>query len=148
MSLSLTWSEFAAKLRRTGFVPCTVILDSWKRSRESGIDGDGPVLLRRILPEDLELRLAGNAAVLRAAEPFLENFSEALTVKHVLYLSDADGTVLYSLGDPLWMAMHGLFPGYDWSEATMAPTAPEPRWPRADPWRSSARNTICRRLPV
>lgn len=98
-----------------------VIQQSWKRSRASGVDPDPPALpLRKVSRYELSARLDLNRNLLAAAKPRLETYSEQLHgVKHVIYVVDSDGIVLFSAGDPELRKRYGLAPGYDWSERRM-----------------------------
>jgi len=96
-----------------------LILDSWQRCRQSGLDPKLPTpILQRV--SDIDVRLAANSALIQAADRLLDDHSLSLgDIQHVVYLTDRDGVVLYSTGNATMMKIYGLLPGYDWSEATM-----------------------------
>jgi PAS domain-containing protein len=112
------WSRLIDGLEADGAVP-TAILDSWQRSRDAGVERDEPKF-HRVPDEELRARLASNAAWLAIAEPHLEWLTKAFKhIPHVVYVTDRDGIVLSSAGSDSLIARFALFPGYDWSEATM-----------------------------
>lgn len=100
--------------------PRAVILESWRRSRDAGVQTDGRVLLHRISLQELADRRSKNRVLLDTAIPMLDEFSNSkLPTKHVVYLADADGIILYSKGTDFMMQAYGLRPGFDWSEQVM-----------------------------
>ena len=117
-----SWREFAKTLAEH---PSTrdvrpVILESWRRSRAAGVrrHNEKP-LLHRISAADFDYQLEKNRELIQLGGPLLQEFSAAQQIRHVLYITDRDGIVLYSVGDDIWRAMFGLMPGFDWSENTM-----------------------------
>jgi len=98
-----------------------LILDSWKRSRAAGVAATpAKTLLCKVDARDLEHRIARNASLLAVAMPILAAFSQSFgDLNHVVYLTDREGIVLYSVGNATEMLIQGLVPGYDWSERTM-----------------------------
>jgi transcriptional regulator of acetoin/glycerol metabolism len=97
-----------------------VILESWHRSRDAGVQPKGPVLLRSVDALDLSRRLLKYKGLLEAAVQAIDEFSRSLVdIKHVIYMTDSDGIVLYSRGTDYLMRAYGLRPGFDWSEQTM-----------------------------
>lgn len=98
-----------------------VIQQSWKRSRAAGVDpAPKKVRLRKVSKYELSARLDLNRNLLAAAKPRLEAYSEQLCeIRHVVYMFDSDGIVLFSLGDEEIRKQYGLMPGYDWSERQM-----------------------------
>jgi len=121
-SVLKTWKAFvegAGTYFGDGVRP--LILDSWKRSRAAGLPAaPEKTLLSSVDNQDLQKRLARNSCLLAAAKPLLTAFSLSVGgVKHVVYLTDRDGIVLYSVGNAAEMRIQGLLPGYDWSERTM-----------------------------
>src|SRR5579863_326731 len=97
-----------------------VILDSWSRSAAAGVDARG-VPLQRVSEQDLARRLEASKELLTAAKPHLHWLSASLAeVRHVTYVVDRDGIVLYSTGNaPDMVEQAGLSAGYDWSEKRM-----------------------------
>src|ERR1051326_5242068 len=60
-----------------------VILESWHRSREAGVQPKGPVLLRSVDAVDLSRRLLQNKGLLEAAVEAIDEFSRSLVdIKH------------------------------------------------------------------
>jgi PAS domain S-box-containing protein len=99
-----------------------VILESWRRSRDAGVEPEPQQLpLRRVPNEDLQPRLAANDVLIHAARPHLYTLSQFMLGRaHVAYLVDRDGIVLDAVGNSDgMMEQFGLLPGYDWSEDTM-----------------------------
>jgi transcriptional regulator of acetoin/glycerol metabolism len=97
------------------------ILESWLRCRTAEVDpAPDRLLLRRASDLDLSTRLRANEHLIEAAATILTSVSGSLAqLPHVLYLTDADGIVLWSTGNNDIMRAYGLLPGFDWSEATM-----------------------------
>jgi len=99
-----------------------VILRSWTRSQDAGVDPTAEALtLRRVHDADLERRRDMHRELLRAAELHLAWLSAATgDLPHVVYLVCADGIVLHATESTAGLADGwGLRPGTDWSEAAM-----------------------------
>jgi transcriptional regulator of acetoin/glycerol metabolism len=97
-----------------------VILDSWKRSRQYGVN---PLHQNKQLcsPEELEKRRTKNKILLNAAHDYLEDlYSKVLNGQGIVVLSDAEGIIIYALGDEKTMR-ETTAPelGNDCSETTM-----------------------------
>jgi|GEM_PF-3440073 len=95
----------------------SVILESWQRCRDEGIDPDR-LSLHQITEEDLQQRRDANRELIEIASLHLDWISSSWTrIPHVLFLIDRDGIVLYVTGNdlPLRERLH-ILPGYDWSE--------------------------------
>lgn len=97
-----------------------VILDSWKRSRQYGVNAlhQNKQLCS---PEELKQRQADNIILLNAAHAYLEDlYSKVLNSQGVVVLSDAEGTIIFALGDEKTMR-ETTAPqlGYNCSEATL-----------------------------
>ncbi len=154
-----SWREFAKSLAQHPYTRDVrlVILESWKRSRAAGVRRyhEKP-LLHRIGAADLENRLEKNRELIEAGGRLLQKFSAGREIRHVIYLTDRDGIVLYSVGYDIWRAMFGLMPGFDWSEKTMgtngAGTALATNHPVAvvgpDHFVSAFETTTCLACPV
>ncbi len=97
-----------------------VILDSWERSRQYGVNAlhQNKQLCS---PEELINRQAKNIILLNAAHDYLEHlYSKILNSQGVVVLSDAEGTIIFALGDEKTMRKTTApEPGHDCSEATM-----------------------------
>lgn len=113
------WRTFMDRLGKDGPLR-DVILESWTRSAAAGVDAKG-ILLERVSEEELARRLEASEELLAAAKPHLHWLSASLAeVRHVTYVVDRDGIVLYSTGNaPELVEQAGLLPGYDWSEKRM-----------------------------
>lgn len=96
-----------------------VILASWERSHEAGVD-PYHAELHCIADTDLQPRLLAHQELLDLAKPHLEWVSAFLSqVPHVVYLADSDGIILWSIGNRQQLGTLGLLPGFDWSESRM-----------------------------
>jgi len=97
------------------------IAASWERSRAAQVDPRPRLEVpRRVDHLELAVRKAQNAALLDVATPHLEWISAYLGARrHVAYLVDAEGIVLFSIGTPELLRALPLSPGHDWSEAAM-----------------------------
>lgn len=117
-----TWREFVQQIQSLpGQREQPYIVESWKRCREAGLEPapDQP-LLRRIGAGELGRRLTANQSLIDVTAPILTDFSVSLGgLSHVVYLTDADGIVLWSVGNDVLMLAYGLVPGFDWSEGVM-----------------------------
>jgi len=92
------------------------IAASWARSKASGVDVERPPLPRRVDAADLAKRQARCAPLIGAARPHLEWLNAYFSdIRHVAYLTDGAGIVLFSLGDEEYQHAFGLLPGFDWS---------------------------------
>src|SRR5690242_8612074 len=79
--------------------PRAIILESWRRSREAGVDPDSSITLRQIPLDQLVQRRRKNRILLAVAIPLINEFSTSLEpLKHCLYMIDCEGIVLYSKG--------------------------------------------------
>lgn len=123
-SARAVWDEIRRELvtRQTAApqIQRSIILESWQRSRDAGVNPDGPISLRRIDLDELTIRRVRCRRLLDAATSLIDDFSTSLQDRrHVLYLTDAAGIVLHSRGTDFLMQSYGLRPGFDWSERTM-----------------------------
>jgi PAS domain S-box-containing protein len=129
------WSVLFDHLGETSEVRAS-ILESWGRSRAAGVDRRSSPLHRVPEPE-LERRLEASADLMAATRPYIDWISALIaSTPHVVFLTDADGVVLLSVGnDPELRSAAGLEPGYDWAEHRMgtngAGTALATRQPQA-----------------
>lgn len=119
------WSRIVEQLQTfeassVGATVRPVILESWRRSRDAGVNPSRGLLLHRVEVPELQRRQAANRRLLAAAMEPIDNCSAALrSLKHVLYMTDRDGIVLYARGTETVMQAYGLRPGFDWSEEIM-----------------------------
>jgi PAS domain S-box-containing protein len=113
------WAEILEQLGE-GSPVRRVIEESWDRCRAANIDPQHAPL-HRVSEAELERRLEASAEVVEAARPYIDWISALIAATpHVVYVTDADGVVLLSIGnDDAMMKGAGLEPGYDWSEGRM-----------------------------
>jgi signal transduction histidine kinase len=96
------------------------IVASWGRCAEHGLRADATPELRSVDPDDLRARLRANEALVEVASRHLRWLSRLLgRIRHVAYVVDRDGVVLFSAGDREITDAAGLHPGNEWSEALM-----------------------------
>ena len=104
----------------------TVIVDSWRRSRDLlGLDPSIAAPRHVLCPDALRERLELDV-VFKLAEPVLEEFSAGL-VDHCLAFFDAEGNLLSVGGDPRVVEAVGdirFRPGFDWSERSAGTNGP------------------------
>jgi transcriptional regulator of acetoin/glycerol metabolism len=114
------WAEFGEHVS-DGNPRREVIIRSWTRCEQAGVGWNGrSPLLRRISDDELQIRLQANRTLIHVARPHLRRASASLSsISHVIYLVDAEGIVLESVGNSAEMTVFGLMPGYDWSETQM-----------------------------
>jgi transcriptional regulator of acetoin/glycerol metabolism len=111
------WEKFVRGLPSES-VP-EIVLDSWERSKQAGVDYETPCF-RRISPADLEVLLLAQRELIQEAAPELQRLSALLPKPNVTYLVDPGGTVLHAVSTyPDMIEKYGLAPGYNWSEETM-----------------------------
>lgn len=97
-----------------------IISASRTRSKDSKVATSRHSAPRHVGLDDLVRRRIRSRTLLNAAIPVLDEFSASLEdVRHVVYITDADGIVLYSRGTDFMMESFGLRPGFDWSEKSM-----------------------------
>lgn len=98
-----------------------VILRSWERSRERGVDGGLSQAPLGVPPGGLAALLGANGGLADAARPILTDLQSVLAGSgHVVTLCDPQARVLEVWGDPRGVAAAErirLVPGADWSEA-------------------------------
>lgn len=97
-----------------------VILESWERSRKYDVNALHQIK-KLCSPEELKKRQANNIILLNAAHIYLEDlYSKVLNSQGVVVLSDAEGTIIFALGDEKTMR-ETTAPelGNDCSEATL-----------------------------
>jgi transcriptional regulator of acetoin/glycerol metabolism len=143
-------------LHLTGNLAHAAIAASWQRSRAAGVDASHAPL-HRIDDHDLQRRLRENNSLIRVAALHVEWLSRSLAVRHVVYLVDRDGIVLYAAGTaPELMDQLGLAPGFDWSERRMGTNAAGTALAAGHPvavvgdehFVEAFRNSICTAAPV
>jgi len=94
------------------------IVESWQRSEAAGLDAQARPKFRRVT--DLPQRLQRCAELLEVAAPRLSRLLKQLPgTTNVVYVTDAEGVVLFSAGNVSQLEQFGLTPGYDWSEGAM-----------------------------
>ena len=111
------WEKFVHGLPAES-VP-EIILDSWQRSKQAGVDHESPAF-RRIASEDLQALLLAHEELIRDVLPELQRLSSFLPKPNVVYLVDPDGTVLHAISThPDMIEKYCLAPGFIWSEKAM-----------------------------
>lgn len=94
------------------------IVASWNRCSHLS-PGDAPAF-HRVDDAQLHARLDRCAALVQAATPRLAWLLRQLPgTTNVAYVTDAEGVVLASEGNPEQLRVFRLLPGYDWSEPRM-----------------------------
>ena len=94
------------------------IVASWDRC--SHLSPSTRPAFHRVSEDDLQARLARRADLVAAAHPRLEALLRQLPgATNVAYLTDEEGVVLASCGDPARLERFCLLPGYDRSERRM-----------------------------
>lgn len=97
-----------------------VVFDSWRRSRELGVDARSrtPAVIEGAAA--LDERLAANRELLIAAHHTWQLLAESLVASdNVLIVADAAGTILEVRGNPEFVRaaeLQSVLPGRDWSE--------------------------------
>lgn len=96
----------------------SVILESWHRTVDAGVDVDAEHFeVPRVAEDELNRRQVAASMLLETATPHLEWLSAALSgTPHVAYVTDRDGVILRSLGAGLDFEQSSLAPGFVWSE--------------------------------
>ena len=96
------------------------LVASWQRSL---VAGAGPASLPAMLQVPgvvLARRQQRRTELIDTARPYLHSLLQTLSgSSSVCYLTDEDGIVLYSCGDPEHLKLFGLTPGHDRSEQAM-----------------------------
>lgn len=112
------WDRFAERSRIDASVPAP-ILASWRRSEAAGLRRR-EFTQYRVPDSELSKRIEAAGAMLAIAKRHIDSISDVIgEVRHVAYMTDADGIVLYARGDAQQRAQFGLEPGFDWSERRM-----------------------------
>jgi transcriptional regulator of acetoin/glycerol metabolism len=94
------------------------VQESWERSRKAGVNIHER-LLRRVENAEIEKTIETDSLLLKAAKLHVEYLSQRQHVDHVVCLTNERAVILLSVGDPIWRAIQGLMPGFDWSESVM-----------------------------
>ncbi len=101
------------------------MLETWKPGEASSdtraAEATEQLDVRAVNPADLDARLASHSDLIAISVPHMSWIATTLmAVPHVVFLVDADGIILHSIGnDAQRMSNFALFPGYDWSEEQM-----------------------------
>lgn len=98
--LNRAWEQFIGSGQiRDESSPRPVILESWQRSRQRGIDPVAERAPTRITLEEIEEILA-TQALGRAGGEVLQTYAQMIHASgHVIVLADAQGRILHSVGD-------------------------------------------------
>lgn len=120
------WESFVSSGSRSDGSPCNIrgeILDSWRRSKELGVDA-GSQASRKIVDENqIYLRRKRNEALRTAASAAFKRLEPHLKgAKTILILADDQGVIIDAIGDDLVLDegqdIH-LEIGGDWNEETI-----------------------------
>jgi transcriptional regulator of acetoin/glycerol metabolism len=100
LQLNRAWEQFIGSGQIRGeSLPRPVILESWQRSRQRGIDPVAERAPTRITLEEIEEILA-TQALGRAGGEVLQIYAQMIHASgHVIVLADAQGRILHSVGD-------------------------------------------------
>ena len=116
-SLKAQWERYQRSLAHSQPARYAIV-ESWRRSEAAGLDPQATPKFRRVT--DLPERLQRCAELVEVARPRLHRLLAELPGNtNAAYVTDPDGIVLFSVGDPRQLAQFGLTPGYDWSERAM-----------------------------
>jgi transcriptional regulator of acetoin/glycerol metabolism len=84
------------------------------------MDPTGAPVFRQLTGRDLADRLEKNKAFIDSASRHVPSLMKRLSGStNVAYITDVEGIVLWSMGDPEQIKLFGLSPGHDWSERAM-----------------------------
>ncbi|HTT08939.1 MAG TPA: helix-turn-helix domain-containing protein [Gammaproteobacteria bacterium] len=123
--LNRAWEQFIGSGRIRGeSPPRPVILESWERSRQRGIDPVAERAPTRITLEEIEEILA-TQTLGRAGGEVLQTYAQMIHASgHVIVLADAQGRILHSVGDRDTrdhLERINFRPGGLWSEDIVGP---------------------------
>lgn len=101
--------------------PSPLVLRSHERSEDADVPRRADrIESSRVDGAELNRRRSRSRPLVDAARPHLRWLSGLLDrVPHVVYVTDVDGIVLLSRGEPELVEEWNLTPGHDWSEARM-----------------------------
>ncbi len=92
---------------------------SWQRSAQAGLDPKRAVF-HRVGDDELSCRLQRSARLVEIARPQLDWLSAAFSSRAVAAcVTDSDGIILSTAGNPSVCRELGMLPGHDWSELRM-----------------------------
>src|ERR1051326_9089340 len=113
------WQRFIAGEPTAG-QPGLAILNSWRRSREAGVEPEPARLTARSVDVgELSRRLEANAELIDLARPHLDWLSATLQrLSYSAHLTDRDGVVLTASNRFEAGSVLGREPGEDWSETS------------------------------
>ncbi len=117
--IAKAWEDFVALGRFTSAPPRSVIVESWQRCRDLGIDPRAERAPTVASAEEIEAILA-RADIGRAGKQVLDSFAAAVEgTGHVIILADAEARIVYWAGRRGLQGMLeqiNLAPGGAWSE--------------------------------
>ena len=94
---------------------------SWRRCLNNGLNVESPRDIVVVTAQELAMRQRQNQQLLAHAEPEMLTLSEQIShTRSVVLLTDQEGVILRSMGDPLTQneaERTALLPGASWSEA-------------------------------
>ena len=95
------WRDFIERGEIDSDIVRDFIADSWKRSREYGVDPHRIQLGAQLDAESYRRRIAGNGQLINLASPIIENLFESLGgARYIVSLYDSDGYHLMRLAQP------------------------------------------------
>lgn len=119
-ALEKQWIKFSVSGLADASVVRQVILESWERSRQYGVDPCGGKI-KSVSPEYLALLLSQKGKLLRIGLPVIEKlYSFIRGSRSIIILSDENGIILNRTGDPEYLTNAANYePGIDYSERTV-----------------------------
>ncbi len=124
LAIKKAWEEFVDTGHSTRSTPRQLILDSWRQSRDKGIDPNiqraSTALEQSELDEQInnnELGIVGKSVLERVAD-------STFNTKHIMVLANAEGQILYSVGHKAVQAeleQINFMPGGSWDIDQVGP---------------------------
>ncbi len=115
------WNAFVkgAAAIDTSVIP-PIIFESWKRSREYGLDPHGETKNEILTGQALDRLFEDNRLLIEISQPFLKRLYQSMkTTSFSVTLSDSNGYILQIMQHDMHEGLHKLFkwiPGVLWSE--------------------------------
>jgi len=121
------WNSFVRSGRKPTHVSESVY-KSWTRSHDFEIDPYGGKSRLILSAAELQEKMSNNLQLIDVASGYMHKIHDAIRgMKHLLYLTDADGNILFLLGDPVEkrkFEQHFNFKaGASWGEQAVGTTA-------------------------
>lgn len=120
-TIALARQEFLSRGSVQEGAVAEAIERSWRRCLTNGLNDEAPRDIVVVTAQELATRQAQNQLLLAHAEPEMLTLSEQIShTRSVVILTDQEGVILRSIGDPLAQneaERAALLPGASWSEA-------------------------------